>query len=240
MKWITITLLMFAVLTATQGAAQALTRYELDVKDFSELKLTDGINVDYVCNPDSAGKAVFFATPDVASQILFVPNKQKLEIQLSDDEKSRRNLPSVRVYSNILTFVENSGDSMLRVLNVNPCPKFRARVIGNGRIVVRDIKATQVDASLDTGKGSLVIRGTAETANLSCTGTGSITADDLVAETVKCKSFGTGTIGCAPVKNLSVMGMSGTIYYRGNPAIKNRSIGVKVLPLDAARPEDKK
>lgn len=241
MKWITITLSLLAALTATQGAAQAPTRYELDVKDFSELKVTDGINVDYVCSPDSAGKAVFFATPDVASQILFVPNKQKLEIQLSDDEKTTRgNLPRVRVYSNILTFVENSGDSMLRVLNVNPCPKFRARVIGNGRIVVRDIKATQVDASLDTGKGSLVIRGTAETANLSCTGTGSITADDLVAETVKCKSFGTGTIGCAPTKNLSVMGMSGTIYYRGAPAIKNRSLGVKVLPLDAAQPEGDK
>ncbi len=75
MKWITITLSLLAALTATQGAAQAPTRYELDVKDFSELKVTDGINVDYVCNPDSAGKAVFFATPDIASQILFVPNK---------------------------------------------------------------------------------------------------------------------------------------------------------------------
>lgn len=224
----------FAFLAAFSAVAAGPTRYELDVKDFSELKVTDGINVDYICNPDSAGKAVFIATADQASQILFVPNKQKLEIQLATDESgTRREIPRVTVYSNILSYVENSGDSLVRVLSVNPGPRFRARVIGNGRIVVRNVKSTQVDVSLDTGKGSLVVSGSAEVANLSCTGTGSITADELIAETVKCKSLGTGTIGCAPTKNLSIMGLSGTIYYRGTPKIKNRSIGVKIESLDA-------
>ena len=231
-------LLLFAT-----GAALALsvsaadnTRYELDVKDFSELKVTDAINVDYRCNPDSAGKAVFYATPEIASQILFVPGTNKLEIQLAPDESGvRRNLPVVTVYSSYLTFAENSGDSTVRVLSVAPGPKFRARVIGNGRMVVRNVKATQVDASIDTGKGSVVVYGEATSAKLTCTGTGSIQADELKASTVKCSVWGTGTIGCWPQENLSVMGAgSGTVYYRGKPSIKNRSLGVKLSALEPA------
>lgn len=212
-------------------------RYELDVKDFSELKVTDAINVDYKCNPDSAGKAVFYASPEIASQILFVPGTNKLEIQLSADESGvRRTLPVVTVYSSYLTFAENSGDSTVRVLSVAPGPKFRARVIGNGRVVVRNVKATQVDASIDTGKGSVVVYGEATSAKFTCTGTGSIQADELkVTENVKCSVWGTGSIGCWPEKSLSVMGAgSGTVYYRGNPTIKNRSLGVKLSALDQA------
>lgn len=237
MRIIRISMLVAAASVAFAAIAVDPNRYELDVKDFSELKVTDGINVDYRCNPDSAGKAVFTAAADVASHILFVPNKNKLEIQLSDDINPQYvKLPSITVYSNYLTVAENSGDSTLRVLTVAPGPKFKARVIGNGRMVVRDIKASQVDASLDTGKGTVVIYGTATTANLSCTGTGSIQADDLTAETVKCKVFGTGTIGCSPTKTLTVMGAgSGNVYYRGNPDVKNRSIGVKLNNLDQAK-----
>lgn len=229
-------LLLFAA-----GAAMALTtfaadnnRFELDVKDFSELKVTDGINVDYRCNPDSAGKAVFYAAPEVASQILFVPGTNKLEIQLAPDETGmRRSLPVVTVYSSYLTFAENSGDSTVRVLSVAPGPKFRARVIGNGRVVVRNVKATQVDASIDTGKGSVVVYGEATSAKFTCTGTGSIQADELKASTVKCSVWGTGSIGCWAEETLSVMGAgSGTVYYRGKPSIKNRSLGVKLSMLD--------
>lgn len=234
MKFSEIIIAIAAVCSSLTAFAQEHTRYELDVKDFSELKVTDAVNVDYVCNPDSAGKAVFFAKPDVASRILFVPSNNKLEIQLSPAENNYpAELPKVTVYSSYLTFAENSGDSTLRVMSVAPGPKFRARVIGNGRIVVRNVKATQVDASLDTGKGSVVVYGEATTAKLSCTGTGTIQADELKAVNIKCSLWGTGSIGCAPSETLSVMGAgSGTVYYRGKPSIKNRSLGVKLSPLD--------
>lgn len=220
------------LLAAAYATAQQPTRYEIDVKEFSELKVVDGINVDYKCVPDSAGKAVFYSTPDVASTVMFVPNKNKLEIQLATDDKKRTNLPKITVYSTYLTFIENAGDSTVRVLNVAQGPKFKARQIGNGRLVVRYVEATQVEASIDTGNGNVIVYGKCERAKLSCTGTGHIQADELVADETKCSLWGTGSIGCNATTTLSVNGAgSGQVLYSGTPNIKNRSIGVKINPL---------
>ncbi len=71
-------ILATAATAAIAAYAAEPTRYELDVKDFTELKVTDGINVDYRCNPDSAGKAVFNTSPELASAIYFVPGSLNL------------------------------------------------------------------------------------------------------------------------------------------------------------------
>lgn len=222
---------LFTVLT---GYGTELTRYELDINDFSELKVVEGINVDYECNADSAGKAVFYTTSDLASVLMFSNNKNKLEMQIATDGISYHDLPTVKVYSNFLTKIENSGDSMVRVLSVAPGPKFKANLIGNGRIVVRNIKATQVDASINSGNGTIVVSGTCTTAKLSSVGTGSIEADGLDATDVKCILLGTGSVGCSVKQNLKVIGTgSGTVFYRGTPEKTiNRSLGVKIVPLD--------
>ena len=227
--------LFFAAATISSFATEP-TRYELDVKDFTELKVTDGINVDYKCNPDSAGKAVFNTSPELASAIYFVPGKSKLEIQLATKENGKyEGLPTVTVYSNFLSKVENSGDSLVRVVSLAPGPKLKARVIGNGHMLVRNVKANQVDASIDTGNGTITIYGSTDHAQLSTTGKGNIQADALTANTVKCSLWGTGSIGCNPKDELSVMGAgSGTVYYKGKPTIKNRSVGVKTSPIDPA------
>lgn len=224
------TALAVGAISCTTMFGQNLTKYELDVKDFTELRVTDGINVDYVCNPDSAGKAVFYSTPEMASQIIFRPGTNKLDIQLvPKEERVNREVPKVTVYSNYLSFVENSGDSLVRVMSVAPGPKFKARVIGNGRISVRNVKANTVEGALDTGKGIITLYGSCTDAKLSCTGTGHIQADGLVAEEVNCRLAGTGSIGCNPAKNLNIMGIgSGTVFYKGNPQIKKRALGVKV------------
>lgn len=209
-------------------------RYELDVNDFTELKVIEGLNVDYKCVPDSAGKAVFTTTPDLASVLMLTNNKGKLEMQISTDGINYKDLPTITVYSNFLTRVENSGDSTVRVLSVAPGPQFKAKVIGNGRLVVRNINATQVDANLSTGNGQIVLYGKCQSAKYGLTGTGSIQADDLKAVSVKCRSTGTGTIGCNVSGDLMVVGMgSGKIYYTGTPEkITTRSVGLKVIPLD--------
>lgn len=233
----TLTLITFSIALACSATAQT-TRYELDLKEFSELKVTDGIAVDYICNPDSAGKAVFFAEPQTASQIIFKPDKQKLEIQLVPrEERMNRTVPKVTVYSTFLVSVENSGDSLVRVLSVAPTAKFKARVIGNGRMSVRGIKANQVEGALDTGNGTLAISGTADNAKLSCTGTGHIQADALVAKEVNARVLGTGSIGCTPTVSLSTSGAgSGKVYYNGNPVIKKRGVGIKVEAMNPSNP----
>ncbi|MDE6048854.1 MAG: DUF2807 domain-containing protein [Paramuribaculum sp.] len=224
-------IITFAIVFLSIGCfAQNLTRYELDVKDFNELKVTDGINVDYKCNADSAGKAVFFASAETASQIMFRPGTNKLEIMLATKEEGTyKNIPTVTVYSKYLNYVENNGDSLVRVMSVAPCPKFKARVIGNGRLSVRNVEANTVEGALDTGKGTVILFGKCTDAKLNCTGTGHIQADGLIGDEINCRLTGTGSIGCHPVKNLYITGMgSGTVFYKGNPQIKKRALGIKV------------
>lgn len=93
-----------AVLAASGSGAMAADqiRYVMDVADFTELKVVNGVNVDYVSNPDSVGKAVFYATKAQASMIMLTNKKGKLVVELSEDA-TRIDLPTVRVYSRFLT-----------------------------------------------------------------------------------------------------------------------------------------
>ncbi|MEZ3590831.1 MAG: DUF2807 domain-containing protein [Muribaculaceae bacterium] len=233
MKHIIFTSLLALAAALTSSAAEP-TRYELNIGDFTELKVLEGLNVDYYCNTDSAGKAVFTTTPDLASILMFSNSKGKLEMQISTDGIDYDDLPTIKVYSNFLTYVENSGDSTVRVITVAGTPQFKAKLIGNGRLAVRDIHATSVGASLSTGNGTLVISGKCDRAKLGMTGSGTVQADDLKAGRVKCTLLGTGSVGCWPTDNLTIVGAtSGKVYYRGDPAvIKNTSIGIKAVKID--------
>ena len=207
--------------------------YEIKVGEFTELKVVNGIRVDYRASDDSCGYAVFSATSDMASVIMASTEKNCLTLQLSADGISARNTPSVTVYSRFLQKVENEGDSLVKVINPNGVPVFKAKVVGNGQISVHGLTANSVDASLTTGNGTILITGSTTQAKYSLVGTGSIQCADLKAGDVKCKLLGTGYIECWPTNKLSVIGASsGKVYYRGQvPEIKNNSIGVKVLEI---------
>ena len=160
--------------------------------------------------------AVFTTSPDMASLLMFTNNKNKLEIQISTDGIDYQGLPKITVYSRFLNKVENSGDSLVRVLSVAPSPSFKARLIGNGTLSVHGIDTNTLDGSLDTGNGVLVLYGKAASAKLSL--------------------VGTGYIECNPLKTLNVVGASsGKVYHKGSPKIKSRAIGVKVIPIDNAQ-----
>ncbi len=231
MKIISSILLLVCCISAT---AANLVKYELKVNEFHELKVVDGINVVYSCNPDSAGLAVFTCPSDEAAAFIFNNPKGKgvLSMQLSTESIGRKNMPVVYVYSTFLTKVENSGDSLVKVLNVAKGPKFSAQLIGNGRLVVKDVKATEVNAGISTGNGTLVIAGECELAKIKLVGTGVIQADELKADEVSVKASGTGSVGVWPLESLSVSGVGSTkVYYKGEPKIKNRTLGIKTLPL---------
>ncbi|MCM1163426.1 MAG: DUF2807 domain-containing protein [Muribaculaceae bacterium] len=220
------------ILSATALHAAELTKYEVKVGEFSELKVTDGINVDYRCSADSAGMAVFSAPSRLVSALLLNSSGKKLTIQLTPEHVGTPGLPRVTVYSRYLTKVTNTGDSTVRVLDVAGCPDFEATVEGNGSLVIRDIKATNLKGTLKLGHGSLIINGECTKGKLTSIGTGIIEADGLKAEDLSVKVSGTGSVGVWATKKLSVFGMgSTTIYYKGKPEIKNRSLGIKVVPL---------
>ena len=121
------------------------------------------------------------------------------------------------------------------VMSNLPQNKFKARVVGNGTIIVRHIEATEVDAGINTGNGHVVIAsGEVVRAKLSNVGKGTVEAGNLIAREVKATSWGTGSIDCRPVEKLTIYGAgSGTVYFVGKPDVaSNRSIGVKAVRVD--------
>ncbi len=227
-----LTIFLFVLTVIAAMANDKIETYSIKLSEFSRLKVVDAVNVDYVCSPDSAGTAFFEATAVQASLIGFRNNNGQLEISFTTEVAPMTKLPVVRVYSTFLTSVENDGDSTVRVLNVASCPEFKARLVGNGRLSIRNIEATKVKASLSTGNGTLAITGKCDEAVLNLAGTGTIQADGLEAVAVSCRAAGTGSIGCYATKELKVKGLGSTsIFYRGNPKIKKTAIGVKIQPL---------
>lgn len=209
------------------------SHYSLKLSDFDELKVVDGINVDYICDASRAGEVEFEATKEVASAVIFEPSKSKLSIKLACRETPYEGLPTIKVYSRYLTNISNEGDSLVRVISVAPAAKFSCRVMGNGSMSVRNVEATNVQASILSGHGIISIYGSCTEATLKITGSGTIQADELKADKVSCTSTGTGTISCFPGQVLSIGGLGGTVQYRGKPEIKKRFIsGVKLKPLD--------
>ena len=154
-----LTIFLFVLTVIAAMANDKIETYSIKLSEFSRLKVVDAVNVDYICSPDSAGTAFFEATAAQASLIGFRNNNGQLEISFTTEVAPMTKLPTVRVYSTFLTSVENDGDSTVRVLNVASCPEFKARLVGNGRLSVRNIEATKVKASLSTGNGTLAITG---------------------------------------------------------------------------------
>lgn len=223
---------IIALICGVAAYGQNLTKYELKVGEFNELKVVDGINVDYKCNNDSAGLAVFTSLPEKASAFIFNNKKGKLSMQISTESVGMKDMPTVTVYSKYLTKVENSGDSTVRVLSVAKGPKFAATLMGNGRLAIRNIEMVEVNGKIAIGNGTLVLDGSCEKANYTFMGTGVIQADGMKAELVSVKASGTGSIGVWAVSKLSIMGAGSTkVYYKGNPEIKNRSVGIKATQM---------
>lgn len=228
MKHIFITLLTLAA--PIIGMGQSTQRYELKVNDFKELRVDNHIPVDYYCNPDSAGYAVFTATDAQAGWVLFDNNgRGKLSVQTDTDYPAGEKMPRIRVYSSSLEKVVNSGDSLVKVYNLPAADKFKAVLIGNGRLSVPRVEASTVEASIHSGNGQLTIEGRCTEAKLHLVGTGTILADRLEAVKVKATVVGTGYIGCSPSEAITVMGAgSGSVLYRqAPPTIKSRGVGIK-------------
>lgn len=211
--------------------------YDLNVGEFSQLEVVDGFNVEYRSDNDKAGMAEFSTTPDVADKIIFENNKKgKLSIKKAfyEGDDMKVGLPTITVYSKFVKDIRNCGDSTVRALDVRPTIEIKASVVGNGRLVLRDIDCSKFDGAIKTGNGTLVVDGKSDEVSLSNTGTGAIQADNLEGKNVSCHFFGTGSTGCWPTKVLKIKGvMAGKLYYRGHPEkIKNYSMGVKIYSLD--------
>lgn len=226
--------LMATVFGAVFSVSAQSGLYKLDVGDFSELKVSDGINVEYYNSIDSAGWAYFECDPATAQMLMFTNKKNTLTIQVASDGVVVKDLPTVKVYSMTLQKVENSGDSLVTVKRMVPVREFKGSVVGNGTLVVDDVRTHKASFAVRTGNGHLVANGTTRQANLRNVGTGKLEASGLQAEDVKFNILGTGPIDCNASVALSVSGAgTGKVFYGGTPSkISNHSFGVKIISVD--------
>lgn len=218
------------IVSCAHEAFGQMREYKLNVKDFTELKVNNSVNVDYCCSADSAGLAFFTCSPSVVDHLIFSNNKGSLMVQVDDEYDKTLPLPTIKVYSTFLEKVENGADSTVRVLTNERVRTFSAKLIGNGTIIVNHIDASSANLTLLTGHGLIsAVAGAVVNETIKNVGKGTIQAGGLKARQVKASIYGTGSIDCCASEQLSVYGMgSGCVYYSGNPAkVANRSAGVK-------------
>ena len=112
---------------------------------------------------------------------------------------------------------------------------FKVRLIDNGKIIVRGVRASQLELQILSGKGKIIADGSCDDLSLRLVGTGEIQADKVTATNVSCRIMGTGSIGCnvngGPLK-VSGSG-TGKVYYKGNPSkVTVRKLGtIKAIPM---------
>ncbi len=233
-KWYGILLLALvsAVCCGPARADSEVCDYELKTGSFSKLRVVNNVNVVYTASLDSAGLAVFRAPKEMADFFIVSNNNGTLKVETLPQMKVMRGLPTLYVYSEFLSDAQNDSDSTLYIRSVKPCPRFKAELIGNGRLIVDNLRATDVECFLNTGNGTISVNGECSNAKFKMVGTGLIQADELMSENVKCTILGGGTIGCWPRFGLNVKGIGSTkIYYKGHPQVSKRG-GGKLLRLE--------
>lgn len=215
--------------------AETVETYRLDMKDFTEIQVIDGLNVVCLCNPDSAGIVSFSCAKDIVPSIFFSNKNGKLKVQRNVDVVTPdTSFPTITVYSSALQSVENYGDSLVTVDSPTPGELFKVRVIGNGTITATNIHATRTEGTIDTGKGHIVLGGATRAVKLKNIGTGRIEASGLSAETGVVTILGTGPVDCSVSEELTVKGMgTGKVYVIGKPKIKKRSLGtIEIIEVE--------
>lgn len=227
---------MLLVMVAALTVCAQGTRHEVKVGNFSRLVLLDDINVNYRCNADSAGLVVFTCPQEVAKHLIFsLSDKGRLSIQVDDEYERQGNLPTLTVYSSAIDEAENSGDSILRISGLPPMKIFKVRLIDNGKIILRGVRASQLELQILSGKGKIIADGSCDNLSVRLVGTGEIQADNVSAVSVTCRIMGTGSIGCdVHGGELKVSGSgTGKVYYKGNPSkVTVRKLGtIKAIPM---------
>ena len=235
MKRTLISILLLA--TAALTVCAQVTHHEVKVGNFSRLVLLDDINVNYRCNADSAGVVVFDCSQQVADHLIFsLSDKGRLSIQVDDEYERKGNLPNLTIYSSALDEAENSGDSIMRISGLPPMKNFKVRLTDNGKIIVRGVRASQLELQILSGKGKIIADGFCDNLLLRLVGTGEIQADKVEAGSVSCRIMGTGSIGCdVHGGELKVSGSgTGKVYYKGNPSkVTVRKLGtIKAIPME--------
>lgn len=216
---------------AVAGASMQARTVTYNVGPFDQLSQFGNLNVVYTCNPDSLGLATYDSDEDFSAAIEVSNTKGRLQIKEVPGQQLGE-VPTIRVYSNSINSIKSEGNGEVTATLGPVVPTLSVSLVGNGRIICRNAEATEVNATITTGNGTIVIDGKCTDANFKLAGKGTIQADGLVANNAKCTAAGTGTIGLNALNSLDVRGLGSIkVYYMGNPTIKKFG-NSKLIPIE--------
>ncbi|MDE6011076.1 MAG: DUF2807 domain-containing protein [Muribaculaceae bacterium] len=219
---------------SANGATAAETEQEYTFRPghFTTLKVQDNVNVVYHCSADTTSTVTYRGTEEFDDAFIITNTKGTLKIQVNTEDVGKPDLPVLHIYSDALDKVENYSDFHLEVQNPAACKEFCVALMGNGTITIHGVSTDKLLAKVTAGHGTIDLSGSARTAQYRMVGTGTINAENVVAEEVTCKIFGGGSISCSPEKLLKTLGVGSTrVCYKGSPVVKH-SGGGKLIHIE--------
>lgn len=87
--------------------ARDAENYKVEVGQFDKVKVLDNVNVVYRCMPDSTGWVQYRGAKEFADAFIITPKDGTLKIQVSTEDVGHPDLPTLYIYSDFLTSVEN-------------------------------------------------------------------------------------------------------------------------------------
>jgi hypothetical protein len=182
-----------------------------------------------------AGKPriVITAPPNLHEKIKLWTEGNKLEIRMAE------NFPrfSVDVYCPPLSKIGAADNATLEFSDD----------VTQSRFTVGQLGASEIKGSLDcesirldmVGNGTILLTGSAQTANINMVGDGTIDAQDFRVNKTTANVVGAGKILTWTTDSLSVLGVGfGTVHYRGAPVVRSLGMVVRVIKLSDADTSD--
>lgn len=203
--------------TITEG--NVITR-TYNVYDFNAISASTVCNINFVQTTDGTSSLQIRSTERQLA-------KMKVEVKngvlcLNETRrKGDKDKVEVIITAPELNSVFSEGVGNFVIKNGLKTNVLKIKSSGVGSITINSLNCDNLIATLD-GVGNIVVNGTAKDASFNLTGVGSIKAGNLKADKVKAFSQGIGEVRCYAIKSIdvSLQGI-GSIYYSGNPEIKN-------------------
>ena len=229
--------MLVAMLAVMFACMAEVHRYEKNFGDIRHVRVLNALDVDVVCCADSAGMVLFYANDEAVDRLIFENNtKGRLTIQ-TDNASNPVQMPRVKVYVGEIESVENASDGTVTLdAKSKKTSEIKLKISGNGRVEAAELNAAKVDASINTGKGVIVVGGACDKLDASNVGKGEIDAYALTAKDVSCRIVGTGKVLCTIDGGELYLRGSGTgkLMYKGKPGkVTVKQIGtLKAVPAE--------
>lgn len=200
------------------------------IADFDCVSILNPINVVYTQSKTDAGKVRIYAPK--GDKIVSITSKNgELSIRYGKGYKNSFGVIMVYVSSKELKKVNCSMGGNFTTSGAVSGKSLKLKVAGNSQIRCNNLVYEDIKAKRGIGRGDILVGGKVTNATYSIIGGGEVDADELIADTVKCKIFGSGDIGCHVNSDITVRSIGrGAAYCKGNLKISGKNNKIRVMP----------